>query len=148
MLWDRPVVIGRFQATPMLSNALQLTPMPSNALQLNSNALQSNAVWQEAMPKIDIFARLWTAIGAGTSCRFEQPTWTSRHLAVRLRKQARLIDLTGGFPRPPRRWGGAMGPPGRCSLASGMKWRVMLEVVGPDRIIGVHEVGGRASVAE
>ena len=28
--------------------------MPSNAFQLDSNALQSNAVWQEAMPKIDI----------------------------------------------------------------------------------------------
>ena len=29
-----------------------------------------------------------------------------------------------------------------------MKWRVMLEVVGPDGIVGVHEVGGRAAVAE
>jgi hypothetical protein len=29
-----------------------------------------------------------------------------------------------------------------------MKWRVMLELVGPDGIVGVHEVGGRASVAE
>ena len=83
--------------------------MPSNALQLDSNALQSNAVWQEAMPKIDIFARLWTAIGAGTSCRFEQPTWTSRHLAVRLRKQARLIDLAGGASRDRSEGGGCYG---------------------------------------
>jgi hypothetical protein len=29
-----------------------------------------------------------------------------------------------------------------------MKWRVMLELVGPDGIVGVHEVGGRAAVAE
>ena len=41
-----------------------------------------------------------------------------------------------------------MGPPGRCSLEFGMKWRVMLELVGPARIVGVYEVGGRASVAE
>jgi len=30
----------------------------------------------------------------------------------------------------------------------GMKWRVMLELVGPDGIVGVHEVGGRSAVAE
>jgi hypothetical protein len=30
----------------------------------------------------------------------------------------------------------------------GMKWRVMLELVGPDGVVGVHEVGGRAAVAE
>jgi hypothetical protein len=29
-----------------------------------------------------------------------------------------------------------------------MKWRVMLELVGPDGTIGIHEVGGRAAVAE
>ena len=29
-----------------------------------------------------------------------------------------------------------------------MKWRVMLEFVGPDGTVGVHEVGGRAAVAE
>ena len=29
-----------------------------------------------------------------------------------------------------------------------MKWRVMLELVGPDGIVGVHEVGGGAAVAE
>jgi hypothetical protein len=29
-----------------------------------------------------------------------------------------------------------------------MKWRVMLELVGPDGIVGAHEVGGRAAVAE
>ena len=29
-----------------------------------------------------------------------------------------------------------------------MKWRVMLELVGPDGTVGVHEVGGRAAVAE
>src|ERR1700761_1182751 len=41
-----------------------------------------------------------------------------------------------------------MGPPGRCSREFGMKWRVMLELIGPDGIVGVHEVGGRAGVAE
>jgi hypothetical protein len=41
-----------------------------------------------------------------------------------------------------------MGPPGRCSREFGMKWRVMLELIGPDGIVGVHEVGGRAAVAE
>jgi len=41
-----------------------------------------------------------------------------------------------------------MGTPGRCNLEFGMKWRVMLELVGPDGIVGVHEVGGRAAVAE
>ena len=40
-----------------------------------------------------------------------------------------------------------MGPPGCCSREFGMKWRVMLELVGPDGIVGVHEVGGRAAVA-
>ena len=35
-----------------------------------------------------------------------------------------------------------MGPPGRCSREFGMKWRVMLELVGPDGTVGVHEVGG------
>ena len=29
-----------------------------------------------------------------------------------------------------------------------MKWRVILELVGPDGIVGAHEVGGRAAVAE
>ena len=29
-----------------------------------------------------------------------------------------------------------------------MKWRVMLELVGPGGVVGVHEVGGRAAVAE
>jgi hypothetical protein len=37
---------------------------------------------------------------------------------------------------------------GRCSREFGMKWRVMLELVGPDGIVGVHEVGGRAAVPE
>jgi hypothetical protein len=41
-----------------------------------------------------------------------------------------------------------MGPPGRCSREFGMKWRVLLELVGPDGIVGVHKVGGRAAVAE
>jgi hypothetical protein len=41
-----------------------------------------------------------------------------------------------------------MGPPGRYSREVGMKWRVMLELIGPDGIVGVHEVGGRAAVAE
>ena len=41
-----------------------------------------------------------------------------------------------------------MGPPGRCSREFGMKWRVMLELVGPDGIVCAHEVGGRAAVAE
>ena len=41
-----------------------------------------------------------------------------------------------------------MGPPSRCSREFGMKWRVILELVGPDGIVGVHEVGGRAAVAE
>jgi hypothetical protein len=27
-----------------------------------------------------------------------------------------------------------------------MKWRVVLELVGPDGIVGVHEVGGRAAI--
>jgi hypothetical protein len=29
-----------------------------------------------------------------------------------------------------------------------MKWRVMLELVGPDGIVCVHEICGRAAVAE
>ena len=29
-----------------------------------------------------------------------------------------------------------------------MKWRVVLELTGPDGTVGVHEVGGRAAVAE
>jgi hypothetical protein len=41
-----------------------------------------------------------------------------------------------------------MGPPGRCSREFGMKWRVMLKLVGPDGVVGVHEVGGRGAVAE
>ncbi len=41
-----------------------------------------------------------------------------------------------------------MGPPGRCGREFGMKWRVRLELVGPDGIVGVHEVCGRAAVAE
>ena len=41
-----------------------------------------------------------------------------------------------------------MGPPGRCSREFGMKWRGMLELVGPDGTVCVHEVGGRAAVAE
>src|SRR3984885_7501502 len=41
-----------------------------------------------------------------------------------------------------------MGPLGRCSRECGMKWRGMLELVGPDGIVCVHEVGGRAAVAE
>ena len=44
--------------------------------------------------------------------------------------------------------GGALGPPGRCSREFGMKWRLVLELVGPDGIVCVHEVCGRAAVAE
>jgi hypothetical protein len=40
-----------------------------------------------------------------------------------------------------------MGPPGRCSREFGMKWRVMLELVGPDGTIGVHEVARRKMIA-
>ena len=29
-----------------------------------------------------------------------------------------------------------------------MKWRLVLELTGPDGTVGVHEVGGRATVAE
>jgi hypothetical protein len=29
-----------------------------------------------------------------------------------------------------------------------MRWRVMLELTGPDGTVSVHEVGGRAAVAE
>jgi hypothetical protein len=29
-----------------------------------------------------------------------------------------------------------------------MRWRVMLELTGPDGTVGVHEVAGRAAVAE
>ena len=29
-----------------------------------------------------------------------------------------------------------------------MKWRVMLEMVGPDGTVGVHEVGSRTAVTE
>jgi hypothetical protein len=29
-----------------------------------------------------------------------------------------------------------------------MKWQVVLKLVGPDGTVGVHEVGGRATVAE
>ena len=47
-------------------------------------------------------------------------------------------------PKP----GGAMGPPGRRSRECGMKWRVVLELVGPDGTVGVHEVCGRAAVGE
>ena len=61
--------------------------------------------------------------------------------------QAARTDLCGGtgvtrFPTAI-----AMGAPVRCSREFGMKWRVMLELVGPDGIVGVHEVGGRAAVA-
>jgi hypothetical protein len=41
-----------------------------------------------------------------------------------------------------------MDPSGRCSRELGMKWRVTLDLVGPDGIVGVHELGGRAAVAE
>ncbi len=41
-----------------------------------------------------------------------------------------------------------MGPPGRCSREFRMKWRVVLELTGPDGTVGVHEVCGRAAVAE
>ena len=39
--------------------------MPSNAFQSDSNALQSNAVWQEAMPKIDITGCEFQAVQKG-----------------------------------------------------------------------------------
>jgi hypothetical protein len=38
--------------------------------------------------------------------------------------------------------------PGWCRRAFGMKWRGMLELIGPDGTVGVHEIGGRAAVAE
>jgi hypothetical protein len=41
-----------------------------------------------------------------------------------------------------------MDPLGRCNREFGMKWRVLLELVGPDGTVVVHEVGGRAAVAE
>src|ERR1700727_2978756 len=41
-----------------------------------------------------------------------------------------------------------MGPPGRCSRECRMRWRVVLELTGPDGTVGVHEAGGCAAVAE
>jgi hypothetical protein len=41
-----------------------------------------------------------------------------------------------------------MGSLGRGNREFGMKWRVMLELVRPDGTVVVHEVGGRAAVAE
>jgi hypothetical protein len=41
-----------------------------------------------------------------------------------------------------------MAPPGRCREEFGMKWHVMLELVGPDWIVGVPEAGGRAAMAD
>ena len=41
-----------------------------------------------------------------------------------------------------------MGTAGCCSREFAMKWRVMVELVGPDGIVGVHKVGGCAAVAE
>jgi hypothetical protein len=41
-----------------------------------------------------------------------------------------------------------MGLPGRYSRELGMKWRVMLELVGPGGVVGVIEIGRRAAVAE
>jgi hypothetical protein len=40
-----------------------------------------------------------------------------------------------------------MGPPGGCRREFGMKWRVMLELIGPDGTVDVREVGGGAAVA-
>jgi hypothetical protein len=36
----------------------------------------------------------------------------------------------------------------RPVVVAGMKWQVVLKLVGPDGTVGVHEVGGRATVAE
>jgi hypothetical protein len=47
-------------------------------------------------------------------------------------------------PKP----GGAIGHPGRRNRECGMKWRVVLELVGPDGTVVVHEVCGRAAVGE
>jgi hypothetical protein len=74
---------------------------------------------------------------AGTSCRL-----------TRLDADIAGFGDQGGAQETVQKVGGAMGPPGRCSREFGMKWRVMLELVGPDGIVGVHEVGGRAAVAE
>ena len=41
-----------------------------------------------------------------------------------------------------------MGPPGRRSRECGMKWRVVLELVGADGTAAVHEVSGGAAVVE
>ena len=41
-----------------------------------------------------------------------------------------------------------MGPPGRCSRELGMKWWVVLELVGADETVGIHEISGGAAVAE
>jgi hypothetical protein len=40
-----------------------------------------------------------------------------------------------------------MGRPGVLRVLFGMKWRVVLELVGADGPVGVHEVSGRAAVA-
>jgi hypothetical protein len=41
-----------------------------------------------------------------------------------------------------------MGRPGRRSRDGGMKWRVVLELVGADGTAGIHKVGGGAVVVE
>jgi hypothetical protein len=51
-------------------------------------------------------------------------------------------------PRDRPESGGAVEPPGCCNREFGMKWRGLLELVGADGIVGVHEVGGRAAAAE
>jgi hypothetical protein len=41
-----------------------------------------------------------------------------------------------------------MGRPRRCDRGFGMKWRIVLELVGADGTVGVHEVIGGAAGAE
>jgi hypothetical protein len=69
-----------------------------------------------------------------------------RLLVFRHRRHHRIADLFRHFRGDRPKSGGAMGQPGCCRREFGMKWRVTLELVGPDGIVGVHEVGGRATV--
>jgi hypothetical protein len=64
-------------------------------------------------------------------------------------RASRMYGSVRGALSNGRPYRDSMGPSGRCSRELGMKWRVMLELVRPDGIVGSHEVGGgRAAVAE
>ena len=122
-----PLMLGRRRTVPRTLAWLGCGGPPTRPVRLSGTVYFHKAGFDAC----DAFRQRWMVAG-----------WTLKVLATS------LMDLPswtrGDRPKP----GGAMGRPVCGDRECGMKWRVVLELVGADGTVGIHEVSGAAAVAE